>query len=1557
MGFDNECILNIQSLPGEYFCPVCRTLIFPNEALQSQCTHLYCKPCLAYVVATTHACPYDGYLVTEADSKPLLESNKSLAETIGKVQVYCLYHRSGCQWQGTLSDCINHCAGCSYGNSPVVCNRCGTQIVHRQVQEHAQTCPGLQPQGQQVENAQAHALPASNQDVTQDSSAAASAVTATSSTAAVTTVPSTSAAGTTLSMSAAPAVATAANVQAQNQALTVAYPQAGMQAPTAEQWYRQQQLQYQQYYQQYPGYDPYQQQYQQYGQYQQYLQTHMQVAPQQVIQGQPLAQPYVQSQSHVQPLPQPHTLPQAQSQAQVTQLHPQQQQVPQPQPQPPPAPSPTSCPSTAPDSAPAYAPTTCSSSSTTSSSSPFTLSVSSNSASSCSATSSAVTATNYTTGHSAHSACWATPLSTTASISTGSAASTVCSSTAASSTTSATITTPAKSATSSTTASGTIIQPAPASISTTTYAATSPSSPAQPQPQLQSQPLPQPQSQPQPQPHQAQNPSVHGVTGHQSYPQSQPLQQIPHGVPQQRPMNPQQPVVPQQTSQNQFHSHQAQQMRPPQTHMPLQTQQYPAMQPHAQAPYPGAASQPLAQHLAHQPGQQMHPTVSAQVLPQQQLLPQQQAPGHFPSAQMLQQGGFPSQQPSHSQHSQHSLRSQVQPYMQPPSQGRAMAPNQPLPPQVQHSSAKPFQSGMNQHSPDHNHSARQHGSINQSQLHSGSQGSLISVASRSGIDANQVSAVGSDMKSAALEKPVDSILDKASQGKRSEAETATGNAGGYETSRSSELAISKPDSDSKSFAEGSTPIDVNENSETEEKDGLIPKNLRGADFQDGTEESNSYKNIEGAKEDNRTEGKQNTKQLIEGVTTDSALDGPNVAQPLLGNTKQMEKLDQSSGSRSQTAGNTASSIQTAHSMPQGQQQHDVEAHEKAFPPSGYYDKGISQFPPLQAGAAGLRGISPAGPVLVHERYPPQNIPHGHPPNLDAAMVSQRPSGPDGMFSQNMPHVLPSQERRFQEPFPHTIPVHGQPTVPGQPRPPGYSENFPYPVQTPAMAESFLPPAAKQPYSSNIPPSNSEEINLFPMRSQSHAPQPNAIAPGAAQIDPFARSVMGGPPPRAFDAASGVLTRGSHFGFEDRAGRSGPVNLMEGPGYYDGRRSESHRPLPGENAPFGQQTVMLPNMMKMNGLSGMGPAGVMHDSAFSHGVSDDRFRPPAGEGFNLLPDEGLRASEHDKFRPMMDSGRTTAIHRDFEEDLKQFPRPSHLDADGSHRFNMYGPGSRPVERGQHFVPDGGPRPFDRASVGSFPPLPLGGRFPPSSAGLEFGPLEISDRQRGPVFHDDLGGKHESFSERLRPFPEFGRPHIDNFPGMRSPGIPDGPGNFLAEPGLFRKEIDAFDGSHNRLRASEHVGHGLANNIRGGEPYGGWNLPSHLRLNDSAGHAPLRGSESIGFGGYGRIPIGDSGLSNSYPVHDSVSLHGDVDSFEHLRKRKHGSMGWCRLCKIDCETVEGLEVHSQTKDHQNMAMEIVLNIKKENAKKHKLTSEETDDKNKSRKASFENRGGRR
>ncbi|WVZ68152.1 hypothetical protein U9M48_017128 [Paspalum notatum var. saurae] len=338
MGFDNECILSIQSLPGEYFCPVCRTLIYPNEALQTQCTHLYCKPCLAYVVATTKACPYDGYLVTETDSKPLMESNKSLADTIGKVTVHCLYNKSGCPWQGTLSACITHGTSCAYGNSPVVCNRCGIQIVHRQVQEHAQLCPGLQSQTQQADGNLVQPSAGTTQAVAQDSSLASVG----SAPAPATTLPS----ATTATAVAASATATGGSAGATT-ASTVAVPPSfaapsatAPQTPTTEQWYQQQQqqMQYSQYYQQqYPGYNPYMQQYQQYGQYQQvyqpYTQPQMQVPSQNMPQGSAQPASYVQNQVQSS---QPQYVMQSQSQLQLPPLagHPQPHQHPvQPHPQ------------------------------------------------------------------------------------------------------------------------------------------------------------------------------------------------------------------------------------------------------------------------------------------------------------------------------------------------------------------------------------------------------------------------------------------------------------------------------------------------------------------------------------------------------------------------------------------------------------------------------------------------------------------------------------------------------------------------------------------------------------------------------------------------------------------------------------------------------------------------------------------------------------------------------------------------------------------------------------------------------------------------------------------------------------------------------------------------------------------------------------------------------------------------------------------------------------------------------------------------------------------------
>ncbi|KAM0822211.1 hypothetical protein ACQ4PT_071658 [Festuca glaucescens] len=299
MGFDIECILNIHSLPGEYFCPVCRTLVYPNEALQTQCRHIYCQPCLAYVSRTTQACLYDGYLVTEANSKALVDLNKSLAESIGEVAVHCLYNKSGCQWQGNLSEFIVHGPSCAYGNSLVVCNNCTRQIIHRQWQEHAQLCPAMQSQTQQ-ESASAVATSTGTMHVASFTGPAAS----------------------NHGQPVAPLTKTAEQYQQQvlyEQNYQLHYPdtqkyqqqtqvtpaavphiapdqgQGQAVAPltqTTEQY--QQKLQYEQYYkQQFLGYN-YTQKYEHHGQYQQRTQT--QVAVQNVAQGLAQSSPYAQTQ-------------------------------------------------------------------------------------------------------------------------------------------------------------------------------------------------------------------------------------------------------------------------------------------------------------------------------------------------------------------------------------------------------------------------------------------------------------------------------------------------------------------------------------------------------------------------------------------------------------------------------------------------------------------------------------------------------------------------------------------------------------------------------------------------------------------------------------------------------------------------------------------------------------------------------------------------------------------------------------------------------------------------------------------------------------------------------------------------------------------------------------------------------------------------------------------------------------------------------------------------------------------------------------------------------------
>lgn len=66
----------------------------------------------------------------------------------------------------------------------------------------------------------------------------------------------------------------------------------------------------------------------------------------------------------------------------------------------------------------------------------------------------------------------------------------------------------------------------------------------------------------------------------------------------------------------------------------------------------------------------------------------------------------------------------------------------------------------------------------------------------------------------------------------------------------------------------------------------------------------------------------------------------------------------------------------------------------------------------------------------------------------------------------------------------------------------------------------------------------------------------------------------------------------------------------------------------------------------------------------------------------------------------------------------------------------------------------------------------------------------------------------------------------------------------------------------------------------------------------------------------------------------SYQGGSDSVDNLRKRKTVSIGWCHLCQVDCESVEGLEMHRETHDYQRMYMDVVNNIRLKSARIAKL-----------------------
>ncbi|GAB2286277.1 hypothetical protein Dimus_020694 [Dionaea muscipula] len=1462
MGFDIECIVDIQSLKGEYFCPVCRLLVFPNEALQTPCFHLYCKPCLTYVASTTRACPYDGYLVNEADCKPLLESNKAVADVIWKIPVHCLYNRSGCTWQGAFSECTSHCSGCAFGNSPVICNRCGVQIVHRQVQEHAQSCPGGQPQTQQPDGSQDAAATGTASASDQGQTGAPAAVSF-----AQVQTPQAS-----MGPPAAQNLAQQAGSTTQTQTSQAALP-------TPEQMYQQHQH-YQQYYQQYHGYDPYQQQYQQHYPYQQQALQQFQQQPMQgnptqfpghqppLINGQTQPQPQVQLQQQVQAVaelqsqqPQASLVAQSQphTQAQAT-GNPHQLVHPTGQPQP-----------------------------------PF-------------------------QGHGqALPNGLAQPQSQTFPQ----------------------------------------VQP---------YAQPQPYPPQAPQqhmqmpqylqqgqmqyphPQLQPKPFPHPQTQhyphpqsqpphsqpvthPPSQPHQlqAQHPAGPAVTGYQSYPQPQQLQPQtqPQGPPSMHAIGPYQ--QPQQPSQMQGQISQLpMQLRPSQSHAVMPNQQLPGMLP-SQVPPSGG---PVAQ----QPS--LHPHA------RQAGYPVQQRPGMLP-AQQAQQPTFPGQDPFISQ----------QPTMQAQSRAQGVAQAH-VQAQLHSMQNFPLSQGSQSNVPQNFMGApmisqgvgaqpfTQASVVANAGLIVPSQLDQPSATQNHGANVNNQLTSAMEQQSAQVqqpleeivEKPDDKILGHSKQGqddRKNDVKGSTSVVGNHP------FEMTNMNTQNTMQSMGQISLD-RQNIKSSLGDSAASELLDMKKMLGKNSELHAVDNDLAAEERNVKVNKVGTEVKSEPWSVQSAKTS---SQEDKDADKQAEVSLSSEGHKA-VQGAPPGSTHALH-----QPHHSCKSSSSNSVPST--DNGRNQLQPIQyshqqkpGGASSLQSTLQSGLLL------------GNPP---AQLRSQGPG-----------QVMPSRQ-------PFVGPDGAQPTFLKQP--PG-AVHLDGSVGT--LGSGTASSVPRGPANMGPPPYNQGALY-------------QAGQPKNPMGDPFGGPSFPAQPLGSLDSHGGIMGRGPAMqvprgGFSQQRPNITDFEMFPVP-----RPHFFNRRQP--NLDLGQPSAMLPNGTKFS-------SGPGNDSLSVFGMQDERFKPLPGGNLRPFPPETAHnpVSSRDMGEDLKKFPRPSKSDAGLSSEFgSHFPSmgddPQACLAFGSDRI------PHPFEK----------MPYDHDSGGVSRFLP-----PPHLGSSSHHTDAAAGHPRAPGFRDvnvlrpDFNHSHPNFPEQLPGFSGQYMDHLSRSPGRDYAVPPHGLGGFrggdlegneqrsfgkplhvtsdplvnenkypLPPTNLWRGELDG--GRYMRMK--DHHGHPLSY-PRPGDLFGQEMMHSHLRIGERFGPRNSHLGEGTGFGGFtnhgrpgkspfaGKYPphlpfgeslgadrsghplLGDPGFRSSFSMrhtHDGGFLRGEMDPFDNPKKRKSRSV-MCRICKVDCQNVEGLDVHSQSREHQEKAIAMVLSIKQQNSKKQKTSNSNSlhEEGGKPRDAGFEGRG---
>ncbi|KAG2220087.1 hypothetical protein INT45_005848 [Circinella minor] len=130
----------------DLFCGLCQEIL--DDPVQVRCPedHMFCNSCIENYLQQSRTCPH---CLTDLDPS-LFQPSKFVQRQIGRLRVRCIYHESGCTWQGILSD--THPNECSFELSecPNTKHGCKERLRRMDIQQHKcpfelLTCPNMMP--------------------------------------------------------------------------------------------------------------------------------------------------------------------------------------------------------------------------------------------------------------------------------------------------------------------------------------------------------------------------------------------------------------------------------------------------------------------------------------------------------------------------------------------------------------------------------------------------------------------------------------------------------------------------------------------------------------------------------------------------------------------------------------------------------------------------------------------------------------------------------------------------------------------------------------------------------------------------------------------------------------------------------------------------------------------------------------------------------------------------------------------------------------------------------------------------------------------------------------------------------------------------------------------------------------------------------------------------------------------------------------------------------------------------------------------------------------------